>query len=281
MLDALWNILRVSNEQETEVSESSSFNVIVNVRDSTVKKLLNSSIVRCSSVSATDCIHGSVPNDRVLGSKHLLDESVSLLLSAEDLEGKTDRESSDDLLMSLILDMVEHILDRFLITGTDHNETHSICSGLSDDGRVSVVVEGLFELCEHFLVLGGHSDETESKTDTVHDWLLLSTVPVAIDEVVDEVLRALVLMDESVGKVSTGARVWRAWLLSCPMEVRVQERESVLLVATVDDTQGGSSVESIPVCGLGNPLDVILQEGVVRGVGIHHSVGPDGGSVKN
>ena len=42
-----------------------------------------------------------------------------------------------------------------------------------------------------------------AKTDTVHDWLLLSTIPIAINEIVNQLLRALVLVDESVSEVST------------------------------------------------------------------------------
>jgi len=45
MLDALWNILRGSNEQETKVCESCSLNIIVDIRNSAVEKLLNGNIV--------------------------------------------------------------------------------------------------------------------------------------------------------------------------------------------------------------------------------------------
>ena len=56
------------------------------------------------------------------------------------------------------------------------------------------------------------------------------------------------------------------------MEVWVKNLESSLLVSGVNDTKRGSGIESVPVCGLGNPLEVVLQKGVVGGVGIHHRV---------
>jgi len=49
----------------------------------------------------------------------------------------------------------------------------------------------------------------------------------------------------------------------------------------MDDTKRSSGVEPVPVGSLGNPLEVVLEECVVGGVSIHHSVGPDCGSVKN
>lgn len=65
------------------------------------------------------------------------------------------------------------------------------------------------------------------------------------------------------------------------MEVRVQNLKSILLISTMDDTKRSSGVEPVPVGSLGNPLEIVLEECVVGGVSIHHSVGPDCGSVKN
>lgn len=106
MLNAFWYILWGSDEQETKVSESCSLNVIVDIRDSAMEKLLNSDIVRSSGVSATNGIHSSIPNNSILRSDHLLNESISLLFLTEDLEGKGDGKSSDDLLVILVFDMV-------------------------------------------------------------------------------------------------------------------------------------------------------------------------------
>lgn len=50
-----------------------------------------------------------------------------------------------------------------------------------------------------------------------------------------------------------------------------------LFVAHVDHSQSCSGVESIPVCGKSCPADVVSEEGVVGGVGIHDAVGPDAG----
>ena len=130
----------------------------------------------------------------------------------------------------------------------------------------------MLELAEYIWVLGGHTNKTEAETDTVHDRLLLARVSVAIDEVVDKLLRALVLVDEAIGKVCTGTGVWGSWLLSGAMEVWIQNLKSILLISAVDDTERSSSVEPIPVCGLGYPLEVVLKEGVVGCIGIHHTI---------
>jgi hypothetical protein len=49
----------------------------------------------------------------------------------------------------------------------------------------------------------------------------LSTIPIAINEIINKFLRALVLMDKSISEVSTSTGVWGARLLSRSMEVRI------------------------------------------------------------
>lgn len=49
----------------------------------------------------------------------------------------------------------------------------------------------------------------------------------------------------------------------------------------MDETKGCGGIESVPILSLGHPTQVILQEGVVGGVGVLHGVGPHGGTVED
>lgn len=177
--------------------------------------------------------------------------------------------------MILILDMVEHILYGLLITGTDHDKTHSVCSSFTDNSRISVVVKGLLELIEDLLILGCHSNKTKTQRNAMHDRLLLTRVSVPINKVVDQILSALVLMDKTISEICTSTRVRRSGLLCRPMEVWVQNLKSILLVSTMNNSKGSRCVEPVPVRGLSYPLKVILKESVVGCVRIHHSIGPN------
>jgi len=88
MLDALWDYLGLPNEEETEVGEGSPLDVIIDIRHSEVKQLLNSHVVRSACIGATDGVHGTIPDDVVLGAAHLLDQCFGLLLLAVHLEGQ-------------------------------------------------------------------------------------------------------------------------------------------------------------------------------------------------
>lgn len=281
MLDALWNCLWVSKKKETQVSECSSLNIIIDIWDSTVEEFLHSIIVGGSCISSTNSVHCSISYNRVLGSKHLLNQSISLFLFAKNLESESHWESSDDLLVVLILNMVEHILNRLLVSSSSHNKSHTICCSLTNDGRVSIIIKHLLKLREDIWVLGSHTNKSKPETDTMLDGLVLSRVSISIKEVVNEILTPLVLVDETICKVSTSTWVWGAWLLWRPMEVWVKDLKGSLFVSWVNDTEWGSCVEPIPVSCLSYPLEVVFQEGVVGGVGVHHGVGPDSGSMED
>ena len=49
----------------------------------------------------------------------------------------------------------------------------------------------------------------------------------------------------------------------------------------MDDSERGSSVESVPIGGLRHPLEVVFQEGIVGGISIHHGIGPNGSTMKD
>jgi hypothetical protein len=193
-----------------------------------------------------------------------------LLFLAIHLEGKAHGESTDDLLVLLVLDVIEVVLDRFLVGGADHDKAHTVAGSLTDDGGVGVAVEQLLELLVDFIVVRRNGDQSKAKTDAVLDGLVLSTVPEAILQVVDCLLGVLVLVDETIREVSTSCGVWRVLLVgdSCTSEVWIQDVECLLTVACMDQTKRGRGIESVPVLRLGHPAEIVLQEGVIGGVSI-------------
>lgn len=110
--------------------------------------------------------------------------------------------------MVLIVNVSQDLLDGLLISSTHHHETHTISSGLSNNGRVSISKEHLLELIINLRVIGGHGNKTKSKTNSMLDGGVLSAIFIAIQEVIDEVLRVLVLVDETIGKVGTSSGIW-------------------------------------------------------------------------
>ena len=187
--------------------------------------------------------------------------------------------------MILVLNVVQSVLNRLLIRSSNHHKTHTITSSFTDDSGVGIIVKTLLELVVDVWVFGGHTNEAQSKTDAMDDGLLLATVSVTINEIVFQVLGVSVLMDEAVSEVGTSGCVWRwgALLLwsNGTGEVWLQDFESTGLVSTVNDTQGSSGVESIPVGSLSYPWKVIIQESIIGGVSIHDSIRPNSSSVKN
>ena len=63
-------------------------------------------------------------------------------------------------------------------------------------------------------------------------------------------------------------------------EIGLKNFHSIFFVTTVNDTQRGGGIETSPVGGGGDPRNIILEEGIVGCVGVHDSVGPDGGTMK-
>lgn len=112
---------------------------------------------------------------------------------------------------------------------------------------------------------------------------VLATIAVSVQEVVDQLLGVLVLMNQTVGEVGTSGRVRRVLLVwqSGTGKVWVQNLEGLSLVARVDHSERSGGIEPIPVCDLAYPLHVVLHERIVGSVGVHHSVGPDGGSMED
>lgn len=88
-------------------------------------------------------------------------------------------------------------------------------------------------------------------------------------------------MDQTVGEVSSGCGIRRGLALIAAREVRVQDLVRLRLVAHVDHAQTGRGREPVPVGSLRNPGNVILDERVIRGVGIHHTIHPDGSRVQH
>ena len=110
------------------------------------------------------------------------------------------------------------------------------------------------------------------------DGLVLAAVSEAVLQIVDRLLRVLILIDQAVCEVSARRRVRRVLLIwdPCARKVGVQDAERVLAVASVDQAERRRGVESVPVLGLGDPCEVVLQERVVRGVCVLDCVGPHG-----
>lgn len=168
--------------------------------------------------------------------------------------------------------MVKCVLHRLLIIGTNHYKTHAVSSSLTNDGRVSIIVQDLLEFVVDIWFIGGHTYKTESQADSVLDALVLTTISITVKEIVYQVLRPLILVDQTIGEIGSSTRVGRILLLRRAMEVWVQNLHCFGFVASVDQTQRSSCVESIPVTGLRDPLEVVLQEGVVGGVCVHHGI---------
>ena len=82
MLNCFWHKLRLAEEQESDVCDGGTLDIIVDVRDGEFKQFLSSLRVHSSGICAANSIHGSLTHDCVLGARHLLNETISLLLSA-------------------------------------------------------------------------------------------------------------------------------------------------------------------------------------------------------
>lgn len=179
--------------------------------------------------------------------------------------------------------MIEVVLDRFLVGSTDHHECHTVTRGLTDNGRVSITVEKLFELIVDLVVVGGNADQAETETNTVLNGLVLSTVSETVFQIVDCFQGVLVMVDQTIGKVSTSGGVWGVGLVwhTGTGKVWIQDGKSVLTVASMNETERSCCVEPVPVLGLGHPAKVILQERVICRVCVLNGIGPDSGSMKN
>lgn len=65
------------------------------------------------------------------------------------------------------------------------------------------------------------------------------------------------------------------------MEIRIQYLKGILLIPRMNDSKRSCGVEPVPVRGLSHPLEVVLEERVICGVSIHHSIRPNGSSMKD
>jgi hypothetical protein len=116
--------------------------------------------------------------------------------------------------------------------------------------------------------------------------LILSTVSEPIHEIVDYLLAILIGIDQSIGVVGTccrerGGGATRTRVDTLASEVGIEHGHGLLLIAHVDHTQGGGRVEAVPVGRLGCPGQVVSYKGIVCGVSIHDTVGPQGRAMEN
>ena len=94
-------------------------------------------------------------------------------------------------------------------------------------------------------------------------------------------------MDQTVGVVGTGCGVWRGWgigittidAMTC--EVWVQNCQGLFLVSHMDHTQSGCCVETIPVCSLGCPRQIVSQECIISCVCVHYPISPECGAMQH
>lgn len=116
------------------------------------------------------------------------------------------------------------------------------------------------------------------------DRLVLARVAVSVHEEVSRVLAMLVCVDQTVGEVSASSRVGGCLALAgarSTVKVRFKDLIGLRSVAHMDHTQACSGRESVPVGCLGDPRHIVLNEGVVRRVSIHHTVHPNGRRVQH
>ena len=82
VLDSLWDELWLSEEEEADVGDSSTLDIVVDIRDGELEKFLGCLGVHSAGVCATDCIHGALSHDGIFAASHLLDQAVCLLFTA-------------------------------------------------------------------------------------------------------------------------------------------------------------------------------------------------------
>lgn len=109
--------------------------------------------------------------------------------------------------MALVLNSCKGILNRLLVSSSNHDKTNTIGSCLTDDSRVSIILQSLLKLSINLLICCSHSDESKTQTDSVLHSLVLATVAVAVYKVVTKILRVLVLVDKTVRKIGTSSHI--------------------------------------------------------------------------
>merc|ERR1719422_243915 len=92
-------------------------------------------------------------------------------------------------------------------------------------------------------------------------------------------LSAVVGVDQSKSKQSSPLSISGAGGCAVLGKVGLHQTQAVLLVAAVDDAQGGGGGHLGPVGGAAQPVQVVAEELVVGRPGVHQPVGNDGGRV--
>ena len=248
-----------------------------------MKQFFDGLVVCSASIGTSNGVHSSVPYDWVFWTAHFLNKGLGLLLFAVHLESETHWKGSNDLLMLLVLNVIQEVLNGFLIGSSNHDETHSVASCFTDNCWVGITVEKLLKFFIDLSVVGCNCDKSQTEADSMLNGFILAAVSDSIFQVVDCFIGILVLVYQAICKVSSCCRIW--WVLltgnACPREVGIQDGKCILAVSSVDQTQRCSSIESIPILCLSNPRQVIVQEWVVGRVSILERIRPHSRTMQN
>lgn len=203
-----------------------------------MKKFFNSLVVWCSSIGTTNCVHCAISNNWVFRTTHFLNKRLSLLFFAVHLECKTHWKGSYDLFVLLVLDMIQEILDWFLVSSSYHDETHSVASSFTNNSWVGIAVEQLLKFFINLGVVGCNCNESETQADTMLNGLILAAISHSVFQVVHRFLWILVLVYQTIGEV--GSSCWIRWILltwdTCTREVRIQDCKCILAISSMDQT---------------------------------------------
>eukprot|EP00754_Rhynchopus_humris_P031391 Rhum_TRINITY_DN15333_c5_g3::Rhum_TRINITY_DN15333_c5_g3_i1::g.152412::m.152412 len=290
---------------EADLHDARAAHVVARVLHSHRQQALDRLAVAGARVGGADHLHAAEPEPRVGRGEEVLDERVGVALPAVHERRKGDGHTADDLLVLRVLPVPQQLLHDVRLAAAEVQQADGHRGRLRGHGVVAE--QNLLQEIVDARVLRRHGGKADAEARSVQQLLRLLIRLHALDEEVQHLLRACLLVVRGTGRtgghkgsgvlpqvapdrrVDQAEPVQRATLLVGVGAARTRGRGKAVLqhlhalgdVPLVDDARARRGGELGPVGRRADPLRVVLRELVLRSAAEHDGVGHDGGGLRD